>query len=131
MRIQPTGGRSDSGIAGTGARRPVGWWLGFTRGFDLIVAAFLRFLIHAYRYLLAPILPRGCRFAPSCSLYALEALARHGAITGGYLALRRLASCHPWGGSGYDPVPAAAPRRGCRCADSPSAASLEPIGQQR
>lgn len=90
----------------------------------------LRLLILAYRYLLAPVLPRGCRYAPSCSLYALEALQRHGAITGGGLALRRLASCHPWGGSGYDPVPAVPPKRGRRHVDRPTSESLEPIGQE-
>ena len=46
-----------------------------------------------------------CRFAPSCSAYAIEALERHGAIRGSWLALKRLLRCHPWGGSGYDPVP--------------------------
>ncbi|HRY25085.1 MAG: membrane protein insertion efficiency factor YidD [Geminicoccaceae bacterium] len=131
MPIQPTGSRSDGGSEGTGTLGAAVQWRRLARAVDLIVASFLRLLVHAYRYLLAPVLPRGCRFAPSCSLYALEALARHGAITGGGLALRRLASCHPWGGSGYDPVPAAAPRRGCRCPDSLPAASQEPIGQQR
>ena len=46
-----------------------------------------------------------CRFAPSCSAYAIEALERHGAFRGGWLTLKRLLRCHPWGGSGYDPVP--------------------------
>ncbi|WP_445376653.1 membrane protein insertion efficiency factor YidD [Niveispirillum fermenti] len=54
--------------------------------------------------------PPRCRFYPSCSHYALEALSMHGAIRGGWLTLRRLARCHPWGGSGYDPVPPAHPR---------------------
>ncbi|HXJ01377.1 MAG TPA: membrane protein insertion efficiency factor YidD [Micropepsaceae bacterium] len=65
--------------------------------------------IHAYRYLISPMLPRACRFSPSCSAYALEALTLHGPIKGSWLALRRLARCHPFtllgGGSGYDPVP--------------------------
>ena len=51
------------------------------------------------------VLPPTCRFAPSCSAYAIEALERHGAIRGSWLALKRLLRCHPWGGSGYDPVP--------------------------
>ncbi len=61
--------------------------------------------IHLYRYLISPLLGPGCRYLPSCSEYALEALARHGALTGGWLAVRRLLRCHPWGDSGHDPVP--------------------------
>ena len=51
------------------------------------------------------ILPPSCRFAPSCSAYAIQALSRYGALKGGWLALRRILRCHPWGGHGYDPVP--------------------------
>jgi putative membrane protein insertion efficiency factor len=58
-----------------------------------------------YRYTLSAFFGRECRFLPTCSEYALEAVDRHGAIKGGLLALRRIARCHPWGGSGYDPVP--------------------------
>jgi putative membrane protein insertion efficiency factor len=65
--------------------------------------------IMIYRYLLSPVMPPACRFHPSCSAYALEALAEHGPFKGSWFALRRLARCHPiaWlgGGSGYDPVP--------------------------
>ncbi len=56
--------------------------------------------------------PSPCRFSPSCSEYAVEALGSHGAVRGGALALTRLARCHPWGGQGWDPVPVAPRRRG-------------------
>lgn len=62
-------------------------------------------LVRLYQIALSPLLGGQCRFAPSCSHYATEALERHGALRGGWLTLRRLARCHPWGGSGDDPVP--------------------------
>ena len=62
-------------------------------------------LIRLYRYALSPVLPRNCRYHPTCSAYAIEALERHGVARGGWLALRRILRCHPWGGQGYDPVP--------------------------
>jgi hypothetical protein len=80
-------------------------------------ASLLRALVMAYRWTLSPMLGPRCRFLPTCSEYALEALARHGALTGGWLVLRRLARCHPWGGSGYDPVP---PMSACRHTFAPS-----------
>ena len=58
-----------------------------------------------YRAAISPFLPPSCRFTPTCSQYALEALRKHGPIRGSWLTLRRLLRCHPWGGSGYDPVP--------------------------
>lgn len=61
--------------------------------------------VRFYRLCISPMLPPGCRYVPSCSQYAIEAVMRHGVIRGGWLALRRIARCHPWGGSGYDPVP--------------------------
>lgn len=67
----------------------------------------LRLLIHAYRYLLAPIFVGNCRFEPSCSAFALEAVETHGPWLGARLALWRILRCHPWGGTGLDPVPAA------------------------
>jgi putative membrane protein insertion efficiency factor len=62
-------------------------------------------LVTAYRYALSPMLGRHCRFHPSCSAYASEALQRHGAARGAWLAARRIARCHPWHPGGYDPVP--------------------------
>jgi putative membrane protein insertion efficiency factor len=61
--------------------------------------------VQLYRLFISPLLGPACRYAPSCSAYALEAIAVHGPLRGWGLALRRLLRCHPWGGSGYDPVP--------------------------
>lgn len=72
-------------------------------------AAILALPVRGYRLFLSPWIGHGCRFQPTCSAYALEALRRHGALRGGWLTLRRLARCHPWGGQGYDPVPGADP----------------------
>jgi putative membrane protein insertion efficiency factor len=65
----------------------------------------IRALIWSYRMLISPLLGPNCRFEPSCSVYADEAVERFGAWRGSILAVRRLARCHPWGGSGWDPVP--------------------------
>ncbi|MDE6342168.1 MAG: membrane protein insertion efficiency factor YidD [Muribaculaceae bacterium] len=62
-------------------------------------------MIRFYQYAISPHTPPSCRFTPTCSQYAVEAISRHGALKGGWLALKRIARCHPWGGSGYDPVP--------------------------
>jgi uncharacterized protein len=67
--------------------------------------------IRCYQLLISPLLLPSCRYLPTCSDYAVEAIGRHGALIGLGLALRRLARCHPWGGSGYDPVPERAPYR--------------------
>jgi len=69
------------------------------------VSSVLRFLVRAYQYTLGTVLPASCRYRPTCSEYACQALHRHGAARGSWLALKRLLRCHPWGGSGYDPVP--------------------------
>lgn len=65
----------------------------------------LMLLIQAYRYMISPLLPARCRFMPTCSEYAAEAIGRFGARKGGFLALKRVCRCHPWGSYGYDPVP--------------------------
>ena len=62
-------------------------------------------LVRFYQLCISPLTPAACRYTPTCSQYALEALRKHGVIKGGWLALRRILRCHPWGGSGYDPVP--------------------------
>lgn len=67
-------------------------------------------LVRAYRLLLSPWIGNACRFEPSCSAYALQALQQHGAAAGSYLTVARLVRCHPWCEGGCDPVPAVAPR---------------------
>jgi len=62
-------------------------------------------LVRAWQIGPSAVMAPTCRFAPSCSAYAIEALERHGAFRGGWLTLKRLLRCHPWGGSGFDPVP--------------------------
>lgn len=76
------------------------------------LARVLALPVHFYRYAISPLIGANCRFQPTCSEYALEALRSHGAIRGGWLALRRILRCHPWGGSGYDPAPPRNPPRG-------------------
>ncbi|MEQ8715561.1 MAG: membrane protein insertion efficiency factor YidD [Cyclobacteriaceae bacterium] len=58
-----------------------------------------------YQYGISPLFPSSCRYSPSCSHYTKEAILKHGPIKGGWLGIKRILSCHPWGGSGYDPVP--------------------------
>jgi putative membrane protein insertion efficiency factor len=66
---------------------------------------FLRTLIRIYQYCISPLLGPRCRFYPTCSCYADEAIEQHGALRGSYLAARRILRCHPWHSGGYDPVP--------------------------
>lgn len=61
--------------------------------------------IRFYQLCISPMFPASCRFTPTCSQYAIEAIRKHGPLKGLWLAIRRLLRCHPWGGSGYDPVP--------------------------
>ncbi|NDF12813.1 MAG: membrane protein insertion efficiency factor YidD [Proteobacteria bacterium] len=72
----------------------------------------LRFFIKLYQWLLSPWFGAACRFEPSCSAYAEEAIRTHGSIQGSMLAAKRLCRCHPWGGSGFDPVPAVQEKQG-------------------
>ncbi|MBQ5778832.1 MAG: membrane protein insertion efficiency factor YidD [Paludibacteraceae bacterium] len=61
--------------------------------------------IRFYQYCISPMFPPSCRYIPTCSQYAIEAIEKYGPIKGLWLAIKRIARCHPWGGSGYDPVP--------------------------
>lgn len=74
-----------------------------------MTAKLLIALIRGYQYALSPFLGGSCRFLPTCSAYAIEAIQAHGAFRGGVLAARRIMRCHPFGRSGYDPVPDASP----------------------
>ncbi|MHB1324468.1 MAG: membrane protein insertion efficiency factor YidD [Coriobacteriia bacterium] len=65
----------------------------------------VRGIIRGYQLLISPLLPPSCRFTPTCSTYALLAIERHGFVKGGWMALKRVARCHPWNQGGYDPVP--------------------------
>jgi putative membrane protein insertion efficiency factor len=68
-------------------------------------AKFLILLIRIYQVTLSPFIGRNCRYTPTCSNYGIEAIRKYGAIKGGWLTIKRILSCNPWGGSGYDPVP--------------------------
>lgn len=65
----------------------------------------LIWLVRGYQRYISPLTPPSCRYMPTCSQYTIEALQKHGLLKGGWLSLKRIGSCHPWGGSGYDPVP--------------------------
>jgi len=70
-----------------------------------VIARLLMLIARAWQIGPSRILPPSCRYAPSCSEYAIQALKKYGALKGSWLAFKRLMRCHPWGGSGYDPVP--------------------------
>lgn len=78
-----------------------------------LAAMVLRLLVRLYQLTLAPLFPPSCRFEPSCSHYAMEALRHHGAVQGTMLTVRRVLRCNPWGGMGYDPVPPAKHAASC------------------
>ena len=77
----------------------------FASNFKRIVALPFIGLIRFYQKCISPLTPPACRYTPTCSQYAIEAIRKYGAIKGCWLAAKRIARCHPWGGSGYDPVP--------------------------
>ncbi len=80
-------------------------WVFVTGILRKVFSFFLLVPIYFYRVCISPLTPPSCRFTPTCSAYAVEAIKKHGPIKGLYLAVRRILRCHPWGGSGYDPVP--------------------------
>lgn len=61
--------------------------------------------VYLYRYSISPLIPPRCRYTPTCSQYTVEAVLKHGVLKGGWLSIKRILSCHPFGGSGFDPVP--------------------------
>jgi putative membrane protein insertion efficiency factor len=71
---------------------------------SILTAPFI-VLVRFYQIAISPILPAACRYSPTCSQYTIEALRTHGLFKGGWLSAKRIISCNPWGGSGYDPVP--------------------------
>ncbi|NJM78612.1 MAG: membrane protein insertion efficiency factor YidD [Flavobacterium sp.] len=70
----------------------------------ILISPFI-FLVRIYQVVISPLTPAACRFEPTCSHYTVEALQKHGLFKGSWLAIKRILSCHPWGKSGYDPVP--------------------------
>lgn len=72
--------------------------------FRLLVSVLVG-MVQVYKRCISPYFPPSCRFTPTCSTYAIEALRKHGPLRGTWLTLKRILKCHPWGGSGYDPVP--------------------------
>jgi len=70
-----------------------------------IIGFFFILLIRIYQYFISPLTSASCRYTPTCSQYGVEAIQKYGAFKGGWLTLKRIASCNPWGGHGHDPVP--------------------------
>jgi len=73
--------------------------------FKALLGGLFVVLIKLYQYLLSPIMGAQCRYTPTCSQYGIEAIKKHGSFKGGWLTLKRIARCNPWGGHGHDPVP--------------------------
>ncbi|MDR1780580.1 MAG: membrane protein insertion efficiency factor YidD [Tannerella sp.] len=70
-----------------------------------LIVKILLMPIYFYKYCISPLTPASCRYTPTCSEYAVQALTKHGALKGLWLTVKRISRCHPWGGRGYDPVP--------------------------
>jgi putative membrane protein insertion efficiency factor len=70
-----------------------------------VIEFIVLFPVYIYRACISPLTPPSCRYSPTCSQYAIEAVKKHGAIKGSWFAVKRIFRCNPWGGSGYDPVP--------------------------
>ncbi|MET6990009.1 membrane protein insertion efficiency factor YidD [Sediminicola arcticus] len=71
---------------------------------QIAIAPFI-LMVKLYQNFISPLTPASCRYSPTCSQYTMEALKKHGLLKGGWLSLKRIFNCHPWGGKGYDPVP--------------------------
>lgn len=84
-----------------GANILVRLWRLVLKGLGMVLILPIRF----YQQCISPLTPPACRFTPTCSQYAVEAIRKHGPFKGFWLAVKRISRCHPWGGSGYDPVP--------------------------
>lgn len=80
-------------------------WKRLLSGCKFALALPLLVVVKFYQYCISPFTPPSCRYVPTCSQYAVEALRKYGPLKGSWLTLKRLSRCHPWGGSGYDPVP--------------------------
>lgn len=76
-----------------------------------VLAWILLLPVYFYRAVISPLMPPSCRYTPTCSQYTIEALKKHGPFKGFYLSAKRIISCNPWGGSGYDPVPDPKPKK--------------------
>ena len=70
----------------------------------IIISPFV-FLVKIYQNIISPLFPPTCRYTPTCSEYAIQSLKKYGLVKGVYLSIKRIVNCHPWGGSGYDPIP--------------------------
>ncbi|HBZ26747.1 MAG TPA: membrane protein insertion efficiency factor YidD [Rikenellaceae bacterium] len=81
------------------------FWEKLAKGLKAVLSLPLIILIKFYQYFISPLKPQSCRYTPTCSAYSLEAIKKHGPLKGLWLAIKRVLSCNPWGGNGYDPVP--------------------------